>query len=214
MDSRLVVVIAAFGVLGLVIRARLRTGSYRRPDEGGPLPRHLWVVAAAPFAAALVALGLADRPWPVLLPHLTLVGVGLALAAIDADVHRLPNTLTLPLIPVTLVLLTVASAVTGDWAALGRAGLAQLLVGGGCLALALGLPGRSIGLGDAKLMLSLAPALGWLSWLHVIGGLWLGVLIGGIVSLGLLLTQRATLATRVAFGPYLVAGALLAVAFG
>lgn len=198
------------GALGIGALLRLRTGRYRRPDETGPLPRHLWVAPVAPFAGVLVAGALADHPWPVLLPYLVLVPAGLALAAIDADVHRLPNAITLPLVPVELALLAVASAATGDWTSLRRAGLAALVVGGGFLLLALVLHGRSIGMGDAKLVVSLAAALGWLSWGHVLLGLWLGFVLGGVVALGLLLARRAGRGTHLAFGPYLVAGTLLA----
>ena len=208
------VLLVALTLIGLTLCLWLRTGRYRRPDETGPLPRHLWVVPATPFVAVLVAGALAERPWPVILPYLVLVPAGLALAAIDADVHRLPNAITLPLVPIEFALLIVASAATGDWVALRRAGLAGLIVGGGLLFLALVLHGRSIGVGDAKLMLSVAAALGWLSWLHLLGGLWLGFLLGGLLAVALLLTRRATRSSHLAFGPHLVAGALLVVAFG
>ncbi|HIZ98497.1 MAG TPA: A24 family peptidase [Candidatus Janibacter merdipullorum] len=211
MDTRTLVVILAMTALGCAAVAWLRTGAYRREDEGGPLPGHWWVAPVAPVVGVLLARSLADAPWPVLLPYLALVPTGLALAAIDADVHRLPNAITLPLVPVVLVLLAGASAATGDAEALRRAGWAALLVGGGFLALAFLLYGRSIGMGDAKLVVSLAPALGWLSWSHVLLGLWLGFVIGGLVALGLLLTRRATKGTHLAFGPSLVAGVLLAV---
>lgn len=214
MDPRLILVILAMGALGVGVLALLRSGAYRRPDESGPLPHHLWVAPAVPVAGALVALALADHPWPVLLPYLALVPIGVALAAIDADVHRLPNALTLPLVPIELTLLAGASAATGDWGSLRRAGLAALLIGGAFLLLAFVLHGRSIGMGDAKLVISLAAALGWLSWGHVLAGLWLGFVLGGVVALGLLLTRRASRGTHLAFGPYLVSGALLALLVG
>lgn len=202
------------GALGIGVLVRLRSGAYRRPDETGPLRRHLWVVPVSPFAGALVAGALADRPWPVLLPYLLLVPAGLALAAIDADVHRLPNAITLPLVLLELALLAGASAATGDWASLRRAGLAALVVGGGTLVLAVLVHGRSIGVGDAKLVISLAAVLGWLSWAHVLVGLWLGFVLGGVVALGLLLARRADRGTHLAFGPYLVGGTLLALLLG
>lgn len=214
MDTRTILVILVMGALGIGVLLWLRRGTYRRPDESGPLPGHLWVVPLAPFAGVLVDLALADRPWPVLLPYLVLVPAGIALAAIDADVHRLPNAITLPLVPIELVLLTGASVATGDWDSLRRAGLAAFLVGGLFLLLALVLYARSIGMGDAKLVVSLAAALGWLSWAHVLAGLWLGFVIGGVVALALLLARRASRGTHLAFGPYLVSGALLALLLG
>lgn len=212
MDPRTIIVILVMTALGCAAVAWLRTGAYRRADEGGPRPAHWWVAPVTPVVGLALARSLAEHPWPVLLPYLALVPVGLTLAAIDADVHRLPNALTLPLIPLELVLLAGASAATGDGDALRRSGLAALLVGGGFLALAFLLYGRSIGMGDAKLIVSLAAALGWLSWGHVLLGLWVGFVIGGLVAIALLLTKRATRETHLAFGPSLVAGALLAVA--
>ena len=212
MDSRTIIVILAMTALGCAAVVWLRTGAYRRADEGSPLPAHWWVAPLTPVVGLALAHPLVEQPWPALLPYLALVPVGLTLAAIDADVHRLPNALTLPLIPVELVLLAGASAATGDWDALRRSGLAALLVGGGFLVLAFVLYGRSIGMGDAKLVVSLAAALGWLSWWHVLLGLWIGFVIGGVVALVLLLARRVTKGTHLAFGPSLVAGALLAVA--
>lgn len=209
-----VTIAVALLAVGAALCAWLRTGRYRREDEGGPLPHHLWVVPVAPVVGVLVTLALDDRPWPVLLPYLVLVPAGLALAAIDADVHRLPNALTLPLVPVELVLLAGASAATGDWHSLRRAAVAAALVGGAFVLLALVLYGRSIGMGDAKLVVSLSAVLGWLSWGHVLAGLWLGFVLGGVVALGLLLTRRAGRGTHLAFGPYLVCGTLLAVLLG
>ena len=201
---------AALLLIGVGITLWLRTGRYRRPDEGGPLPRHLWVVPVAPFVAVWVTRALAESPWPAALAHLVLAGAGRALAAIDADVHRLPNAITLPLVPVVLALLTVASATGGEWSSLRQAVLATVLLGGGALLAALLLPGRAIGMGDAKLLLSLTPALAWLSWSHLVVGLWLGVVIAGLQALVLVLLRRATRRSRVAAGPALVAGALLA----
>lgn len=212
MDPRTLVVVIAALACGLAGWSWLRTGAYRRQDEGGPLPRHLWVPVLAPCVGLLVERSLADRPWPVLLAPLALGLVGLVLAAVDADVHRLPNLLTVPLLPVVALLLTLASVMTGDGASLARAAIACVLVGGGAVALSFALHGRSIGMGDAKLLVSIAPTLAWLGWAHLVTGIWLGFVLGGLVALVLLLLRRATRSTHLAFGPYLVAGALLALA--
>lgn len=212
MDLRTLIVAGMATVCGVVGYLWLRRGTYRRADEGGPLPRHLWVPALAPFVGLVVERSLDERAWPVLLPPLALALAGIVLAAIDADVHRLPNAITLPLIPLAALLLTLASATTGDWTALRRAAIAALVIGGGAALLAFVFFGRSIGMGDAKLLASIAPTLAWLGWTHLVIGIWLGFVLGGIVALALLLTRRATRATHLAFGPYLVAGAILAIA--
>lgn len=212
MDTRTLVVVLAAAVFGALAWRWLRAGHYRRDDEGGPLPRHLWVPALAPFVGLVLERGLGGHSWPVLLPPLTLAAAGLVLAAIDADVHRLPNAITLPLVPLQAALLTLASTLTGDWDALQRAAIAALLVGGGTVLLAFVLFGRSIGMGDAKLMVSIAPTLAWLGWSQLAVGIWLGFLIGGFAALALLLMRKASRTTQLAFGPYLVAGAVLALA--
>ena len=210
----MVVAALATGAAGALGVLWLRSGTYRRLEETSPVPGHLWVAVLAPVLGAAVAASLAGHPWPVLLPYLVLVPVGLTLAAVDADVHRLPNQLTLPLIPFVLLALAVASAATNDWTALGRAVLAGLVVGGAFITLTLLLGGHMVGLGDAKLVLSLAPCLGWLSWSHVLHGLAISFGISALVAFALLITGRASRDSHMAFGPYLVAGTLLAATLG
>lgn len=201
-------------VAGLGVCLWLRTGAYRREDEDGPLPSHLWVVPAVPLVAGVVIhqlTGSFAQDWLVVsLPWLLLVLAGAALAAVDADVHRLPNALTLPLVPAQLVLVGVASAVLDAPDSFRRSLVAAALVGGAFLVLAFVLFGRSIGMGDAKLMVSLALVLGWFGWGTLLTGVYLGFLLGGVAAVLLLVTRRASRGTHLAFGPYLVAGALVA----
>ena len=71
--------------------------------------------------------------------------------------------------------------------------------------------GKGMGLGDVKLALPLGFFLGWpgvLIWLF------LAFLTGGLASIILLLIGRAKFGQRVAFGPFLVIGFVLAVLFG
>ena len=72
---------------------------------------------------------------------------------------------------------------------------------------------RGIGAGDVRLAAVLAMFLGYLGAQYVFQGLALGFIIGGIVALFLLITRKATRNTRIAFGPYLAAGAVVTVIF-
>ena len=67
-----------------------------------------------------------------------------------------------------------------------------------------------IGGGDVRLAPVLAMFLGWLGASHVYIGLGIGFIIGGVVAAGMLVTRRASASTRIAFGPFLCIGAVIA----
>ncbi len=56
--------------------------------------------------------------------------------------------------------------------------------------------------------------LAWLGWPTLVIGSFAGFAAGGLLSLGLLAARRATMQTRVPFGPAMVAGAWFAIAVG
>ena len=147
------------------------------------------------------------RSWPA---YLWLAAVGVTLAVIDLDCLRLPDRLTLPSYPVGLVLL----ALPADWPALLRAVLAAIAAGGAALLLALGAPSGGFGLGDVKLLGLLGLFLGWLGWGVLMVGVFAGFVLGALVALGMLASRRAGLRDHLAFGPWLIAGALVAVVAG
>jgi leader peptidase (prepilin peptidase)/N-methyltransferase len=68
-----------------------------------------------------------------------------------------------------------------------------------------------MGFGDVKLALLLGLYLGWLGWSSLAVGAFAGFLLGGIVGAALMLARRANRKTRMPFGPYMLAGAFLAV---
>lgn len=211
----LVLVAAAVALGGTWAALRwVSTGAYRRPDEGGPLPRNRWLVVAIPALVAALAWAAHEEPLAAAAAVMLLAPAGLTLAVVDADVHRLPNAITLPAVPVVLGLLTLAAATSGRWEDLRRALVAMLVVGGAFVLVSLLLGARGIGMGDAKLMLALAPLLGWHGWAPVLVGTYAAFLVGGGVALVLLLARRAERSSRIAFGPYLVLGATLALLGG
>src|SRR5215467_1573602 len=87
--------------------------------------------------------------------------LGVVLAMIDVAVQRLPDRLTLPAIPVTIMLLGVAAIVGRDPGELVRSLLGGLAMTAAFLLLALIRPGQ-LGGGDVKLAALIGLALGWL----------------------------------------------------
>ena len=135
--------------------------------------------------------------------------VGLALlVTADLAVHRLPDRLTLPTAGWILLSWLTLCLTGAPWADLGRALLAGAVLGGAFLLLCLLTPG-GLGLGDAKLAAVLGLMLGWFGWLEVLAGVLGAFLLGGLFAIALLVARRATRRSAVAFGPWLVAGAVL-----
>ncbi|MGZ4677228.1 MAG: prepilin peptidase [Acidimicrobiia bacterium] len=162
----------------------------------------LWVGLAARFGAA----------WE-LGAYLALAAGLVALSLIDLDHFLLPNRVLYPTGILTAALLVVAAAADDRWDALLRAGL------GGAAAFAVFfvihvVSPRGMGFGDVRLSFVLGLALGWLSWGHVYLGLFLGFLLGAVVGTLLIATGVRTRKDHVPFGPFLAAGALIAIYAG
>jgi leader peptidase (prepilin peptidase)/N-methyltransferase len=135
--------------------------------------------------------------------------VGVALAAIDLQVRRLPDRLTLPAYPALLALLAAAALIGHQAWPLARAVLGGLALSGIYLLLALLRPG-GIGGGDIKVAGLAGLALGWLGWRTELGGAALGFVLAGVAGLALLAARRVTLHSHISYGPFLIGGALLA----
>ena len=160
---------------------------------------------AALFVAVAAKFGLS---WE-LPAYLYLAAVAIALAAIDIDVLRLPDSIVLPSYLVAPVLLIPAMIAQRSWDAGLRGLIAAVALYALYLLLAVIHPG--MGFGDVKLSLLLGLYLGWLGWSSLAVGAFAGFLLGGIVGSGLLLARRADRKTRIPFGPAMLAGAFLAV---
>jgi leader peptidase (prepilin peptidase) / N-methyltransferase len=176
---------------------------------GQASPRRVGIVTGL-AAVALGAVAGAVGAEPQLPAYLWLAAVGVALAVIDLETLRLPDRLTLPSYPVGLVLL----AIPADWPASGRAVLAAAITGAAALVLALLAPRGGLGLGDVKLLGVLGLFLGWLGWGVLVVGVALGFALGAVAAVGMLASRRAGLRDHLAFGPWLIAGALVAVVAG
>jgi leader peptidase (prepilin peptidase)/N-methyltransferase len=164
-------------------------------------------------AAVFVVLGLRIGPHADLPAFLYLGAIGVALALIDLDVKRLPNAIVLPSYPVAAVLLGVAAVVQHDAGAYVRALLGMAALFGLYFLLAFIYP-AGMGFGDVKLAGVLGLYLGWLGWGEVISGGFLGFLFGGVVGVALMVLQKAGRKTQIPFGPFMLAGALVAILAG
>lgn len=123
----------------------------------------------------------------------------LAVLVIDLEHRRVLNVMTAP----------AAVMALGLAASRGMPGLISAALGGLvglALFLAVALLGRGrLGAGDVKLAGVIGLAVGYP---HVVSALFLGVVLGGLVSGVLLLTRRIGLKSYIAYAPYLCLGAL------
>lgn len=163
-------------------------------------------VTLAVGATLAIARGGPEAIFLVAVTYIALVGVWLAI--IDLRTHRLPDRIVLPSYGVLVALLTLSAVSEGDVAALGRAAATATLTG---LFYAVMNRWGSMGLGDVKLGVLLGLILGWAGWGAAIAGPVLGFLLAFIVAIALLITGRGR-NTHIAFGPYLIGGALIAIA--
>jgi leader peptidase (prepilin peptidase)/N-methyltransferase len=172
---------------------------------------HLGTLGALELVTAFVLALLFGRfgGQPDLLAFVFLGALGVALAAIDISVQRLPDRLVLPAYPVMIVLLGIAALIGHDGTALVRALIGGLVLAGVYLVLALLRPG-GIGGGDVKLAGLTGLALGWLGWPILIVGAVLGFILSAVVSLALIAARRITLQSVICFAPFMLGGALLA----
>jgi len=164
------------------------------------------VATATLFVAVTARFGLA----PELPAYLYLGAVSLALALIDLDVRRLPNSIVLPSYAIGAILLLGAALAGHDWTAATRGLIAMAALFALYYGIALAYRG-GMGFGDVKLAGVLGLYLGWLGWSSVLVGAFAGFLLGGLVGTALLVTRRAGRRSALPYGPFMLDGALIAV---
>ncbi|MFK3678753.1 prepilin peptidase [Microbacterium sp. NPDC090218] len=147
------------------------------------------------------------------LVHIALIGIGGWLVAIDARTHRLPNRIVLPTLASLIVLGAVDALVAGQGGAFLRALLGMLILGG-FYAVLRAISRAGMGGGDVKLAAVIGLVLGWHGWESLAIGAASAFVLGALYALALILLRRADRATRIAFGPWMIAGALLGVVLG
>jgi leader peptidase (prepilin peptidase)/N-methyltransferase len=160
-------------------------------------------------AAVLAVLAVRVREPLALLAFCWVALLGVVLGFVDGALHRLPDRLTLTAFGGAVLLFGAAALVEHRPV---TALLGGLAMAGWYLLLAVIRP-SAMGLGDVKLALSLGTALGWLGWFTTVVGTIAGLGFAGLYAALLLALRRIDRKAQLAHGPFMLIGALAAVAF-
>lgn len=171
----------------------------------GATPRLGWWLGAA--AAALGAIAAATISEPKLLPvWIPIAAATPVLAWVDWKVHLLPYLIVAPLYVLSWLLIGVSALWMQEPSVLLHALYGNLAVFG--FYFLLGVVGP-MGYGDVRLSAVLGVALGPLGYVATFYGVFFGMVLGAVVGL-VLVRGRLGSKTPIAFGPYLLLGALAA----
>ena len=139
--------------------------------------------------------------------------MGISLAVIDVDAGRLPNVIVYPSYPVVAALLVLAAFAQQDSSALFRAGIGALTLFLAYFAVAYLYP-AGMGFGDVKLAGIIGGVLAFISYPVLAVGAFAAFLIGSVVGVTKIVRHRQPAGSSIAFGPFMIAGALLSIFVG
>ncbi len=162
---------------------------------------------------ALAAKTVGERQLALLPAVLYFTAMGISLSLIDLDVGRLPNAIVYPSYPVLAVLLAAAALAQGDPAALLRAAVGAVGLFLLYFALAFLYP-AGMGFGDVKLAGIIGGVLGFVSYPVLLAGAFSAFLLGSIFGILKIAQGRASGRSAVAFGPFMITGALVSIFVG
>jgi len=193
-----------------VVSWLLRRGRCR--DCGAAISLRYPLVEAVTAAAFAGLVFLVGASW-ALPGYWWGAGAVIALTLTDLDYRRIPDRILVPGIVGAGALLAVGAFLDGDpWATL------RALAGGAAyfgLLLLVALAARGgFGFGDVKLGFLLGLLLAYRSWGILVVGAFAGFAVGGLAAVALLIARRVGRKDAIPFGPAMVAGAGLALAFG
>ncbi len=202
---------AAFAT-GLVLTAALSRRSYRKDGEPHRSHRSPWWIAPVLASATYLVLSrISAGPvavWGVITAYLACLAW---LCAVDLDVHRLPDRLTMPLMVLVPAAFAAICAAGGSWHDEVRAIECGAALTAGFAVLFL-TAGGGLGLGDVKLAASIGTVAGWFSWMALLVTVYATVLTAAVYACGLLVTRRGSRTSRFAYGPFMALGLVLALA--
>ena len=195
-----IIVGVAFGVGGALAE---RLASVWPPDEAQRRPVGVRTAALAVVSGTVAAAVVlrSELPWWATAVHLVLLALLLVLTATDLEQRRLPHVLLDPLIVLAAAFVVFnpgmdpVSALIGAAAAVGFLGALALVVRGG------------LALGDLYLVAPIGLMLGWPA---IFTALFAAAFLAAGTSIALLALRRVGMRSYIPFGPFLVAGAAIA----
>jgi leader peptidase (prepilin peptidase)/N-methyltransferase len=198
---------ALFGVVADRVAVRWPEHDEEHPPGRAVGWRTVASAAIGAFAFALLPLRFADAA----VVAQVLFGLWFACLvlgfAVDLDQRLLPDELTLPVIPLALLL-----DVTGNNPLVGTAVIPAVVIAVvvplGLLLLSIPFGSGAFGIGDVKLLVGVGLMLGLV---RAFSGLLAGLIAAGLVLAVLLLAKRIGRQTYIPFGPFLIFGALWAI---
>ena len=204
----LAAVLAALGGVWGFVADRIAA---RWPEhEDGSVRAIDWRTPVVVVVGVLV-LGALTLRFPEPVPALIFGAYSVALVlllATDLDQRLLPNELTLPAIPIALVLDIAGLNPLVSLDQLPLAIVFAIVVPGILFLVSIPFGAGAIGQGDLKLLVSVGLLAGPY---RLFVGVIYGALLAGVVIVVLLVAKRITLKTFIPFGPFLIIGALWAI---
>jgi leader peptidase (prepilin peptidase)/N-methyltransferase len=195
---------AAFAVIGA---AAERLASVWPPDEASRRPpgTRTIVLAALSGASGAAIAARSTLPWWATAMYLVLLALMVVLAATDLEQRRLPHVVLDPLIVLALLFVPFNPAVAPINAVLGATAAVAFL---GALALVIR---GGLAVGDLYLVAPIGLMLGWPA---IFTALFAAAFLAAGTSLVLLASRRVGMRSYIPFGPFLVAGAVIALVLG
>jgi leader peptidase (prepilin peptidase)/N-methyltransferase len=136
-----------------------------------------------------------------------------AISAVDLERYIIPSRIIYPTLALLVPLFVLASAVDHRWGSLERAAIAGAVGFVGFLVLNLVYP-SGMGMGDVRLAGVIGLATGWLGLGHAFVGFFVGFVLGAVIGLIFIAATGGGRKTKIPFGPFLAAGAVLTVVWG
>lgn len=146
-------------------------------------------------------------------PYWVLATALVALSLIDLEHMRIPTRVLKVTLLVGVPLLVLASGAGHDWGALVHAAVTGAVGFCAFLVVFIAVP-KGFGFGDVRLAGVCGIFLGWLGFRIALVGFVAAMLAGGLTAILLLVSGRAGAKAKIAFGPFLAFGTLVAILAG